>query len=165
MVRQREVRQLESWLAWWVGLTGLYLLFAGTLNAQEIAAGLVAAAIAATGVTAAGRSEEPWAYRWSWLRKLLRLLWEVPRDAVRVSRAAWRAVVLRQPIEGRFEVVPFEPGGDDPHSATRRALVTIGISLPPNSFVIDIDRQHSSILVHKLVPAPPGAGQRDKEWP
>ena len=61
--------------------------------------------------------------------------------------------------------VPFAPGGADPRSAARRALVLAGVTVAPNTLAIRIDSRRSLLQVHRLVPQPHPPGGGDREWP
>lgn len=160
------VRVVGSWFFWWAALFGLYLLFVAKLTAAEALVGSVAAALAATGTMATARAADlHFRPRIRWLRLLLRLPWRVLADCGIVGMALWRQIVQRQNVDGAFRIVPFDSGGDDAVSTARRALVTAGVSLAPNTYVVAVDRQRGVLLVHQLVPSsePPGGG--DREWP
>jgi multisubunit Na+/H+ antiporter MnhE subunit len=78
-----------------------------------------------------------------------------------VLAALWRRAVLGRRVAGRFHVVPLDPGGEDPGSAARRGLLTVGHSLAPNTVVLGIDREQGLVLVHHLVaPAQPEKDER-----
>ena len=160
------VRVIGSWVFWWAILFGLYLLFAAKLAAAEALVGGVAAALAATGTMATARAADlHFRPRIRWLRLIVRIPGRVLADCGIVGLALWRRIVQRQNVDGTFRIVPFDPGSDDAVSVARRALVTGGVSLAPNTYVVAVDRQRSVLLVHQLVPSaePPGGG--DREWP
>jgi hypothetical protein len=64
--------------------------------------------------------------------------------------ALGRTLGRREAIHGVFRTVP-SPTGGDARSAARRALMTMAISLPPNTYAIGADREADTILVHQLV--------------
>ena len=68
------------------------------------------------------------------------------------------------PPAGEYRDITFHPGGDDPVSAARRALVVLGVSLSPNTFVVAVDRERGLLRIHQLVPSAQPSGE-DKEWP
>ena len=53
------------------------------------------------------------------------------------------AAVRRSAAVGAVPDVAFEPGGDDPVSGSRRALVIFGASIAPDSYVVTIDRERT----------------------
>jgi hypothetical protein len=71
-----------------------------------------------------------------------------------LGSALWRKVVRRDAVEGSTVRVPFHHGGDNGRDGARRALVNFAVSLTPNSYVIDIDPEADSLLVHRLVAGP-----------
>lgn len=154
-------------LGWWAGLVALYLLLVDTTETAEVAAALIIAAIATASlllVTALGMAHG--APRLRWLALLARRLpARVVKDCAIVFAALWRRLVLREAVDGAFRVVHFDPGGDDPRSAARRALIVAGISLPPNSYVVSLDAEAGSLLIHYLVPPRRPDDAADREWP
>lgn len=151
---------------WWLGLLLLYLLLAGSVNWQEVVAAVVLAGIAAGAVTATCRTGSlHFQPRLRWLPHFRRLPRQVLVDCLIVGAALARVLFRREKIEGTFRSIPFDPGGEDAESATRRALVTAGACLAPNTYVVAIDAEQGQLLLHQLVPSvqPPGGGNR--EWP
>src|SRR4029453_14856226 len=131
-----------------------------------VAAGLVAAAVAAT---AAEIVRSPDLVRFPldprWLRGLAGLPWQVLRDTWLLTAALWRHCSGR-PVHGSFRVVPFPSEADAARSAARRglaraarpaprrALVTAAASVAPNTVVVGIEGGRGEMLVHQLVPEP-----------
>ena len=161
-----SVGAVRSWFGWWATLLGLYLLLAAKLTGEEILVGAGAAALAATAATVTAKAGNlRFQPRLSWLRRFARLPGLVLVDCAIVGAALWRRVILRRTVEGVFRSVPFDAGGDDAVSAARRALVTAGISLAPNTYLVDMDRERGILLVHQLVPSTETPGKSDREWP
>ncbi len=162
----RGLRIVCSWVAWWLPLLVLYLLLTGKPTWEEASAGLAAAAIATVGAVVAARAAAlEFQPRLRWLVRLGRPFLQMLLDCCLVLGALWPRLVQGKNVEGVFSTIPFDPGGDDPQQAARRALITVGITLAPNTYVIGMDRQQGLILVHQLIPTrqPPGNGNR--EWP
>ena len=134
----------------------LWLAFVDTLawEWEEVAAGLVAAAIAATAAELV-RSQDLVRFHLDprWLRGLAPLPWQVLRDTWLLTVALWRHLT-GHPARGRFRVVPFPSEADDASSAGRRALVTALVSVAPNTVVVGVEGQEGEMLVHQLVPEP-----------
>jgi multisubunit Na+/H+ antiporter MnhE subunit len=151
----RPERSVRIWLAWWVALALVWLLLVDTLEVDELVVGAAAAAIAATVATAVHRRGyirfRPKA---AWLLETPHLIVGVVVDCGLLAHALWRRVVRREPIEGVTLRVPFHHGGDTGHDGARRALVNFAVSLTPNSYVVDIDPEGDSLLVHNLIPVP-----------
>jgi hypothetical protein len=57
----------------------------------------------------------------------------------------------RAKVHGRFRVVPVTLPGDPEEQAAKRALLTIGEGVSPNSYVLAIDNRKNVMLVHELV--------------
>ena len=133
-----------------------WLVLTSTTNPLEMAAGALAAAIAAT-VAELVRLKDLQAIRVRprWLPRAGVLPQLVLGDTWALCRALWRHLFLRRPVKGAFLALPFDPGDeDDPYAAGRRALITAAITVTPNTYVVGIDADRNLILVHQLVPAP-----------
>jgi multisubunit Na+/H+ antiporter MnhE subunit len=147
-------RRARFWIAWYVPMVVLWLAFVDTLAWEEVAAGLVAAAIAATAAELV-RSQGLVRFHPDprWLRSLPQLPWQVLRDTWLLAAALWRHSTGR-PVHGRFRVVPFPSEADDARSAARRAVVTAVCSVAPNTVVVGVEGAEGELLVHQLVPEP-----------
>jgi multisubunit Na+/H+ antiporter MnhE subunit len=146
---------LWTWLAWWAVLAALWLLFVDTLRGDEAVVGAGAAALGATVATAVhSRGYIRFSPRPAWLREVPYLIVAVVVDCGILGRALWRRVVRGQRTRGATFRVPFHHGGDSGRDGARRALVNFGVSLTPNSYVVDIDPEGDSLLVHRLVDMP-----------
>jgi multisubunit Na+/H+ antiporter MnhE subunit len=147
-------KRVGFWVAWYVPLVVLWLAFVDTFARQEVIAGLVAAAVAATAAELV-RSQELVRFRLDprWLRGLPGLPWQVLRDTWLLTVALWRHCT-GHPVRGVFRVVPFPSEADDNRSAARRALVTVLASVAPNTVVVGVEGDEGELLVHQLVPQP-----------
>ena len=147
-------KRVGFWIAWYVPLVVLWLAFVDTFARQEVIAGLVAAAVAATAAELV-RSQELVRFRLDprWLRGLPGLPWQVLRDTWLLTVALWRHCT-GHPVRGVFRVVPFPSEADDNRSAARRALVTVLVSVAPNTVVVGVEGDEGELLVHQLVPQP-----------
>jgi len=136
-------------VAWWCVLFGLWVALVGTKAWLELVAGACAAAIGTASLEVV-RSQGVLAFRFHarWLLEAGRPLARIVPDFVVLTLA----LVRRRP-GGAFRAVPFEPGGDTPLGAGRRAFVTVAGSLAPNTLVVDVDRERNLLLVHELDPA------------
>jgi len=151
-VQNRHRRRPALWFAWWAVLMVVWLLLVDTTDPEELATGAVAAALAATLAAAVHqRGYIRFQPRLRWLRHTPALLWNVVVDCGLLGGALWQRVVLRRPVTGTTMRVPFEYGSDSGRDGARRALVNFAISLTPNSYVIDIDPEAHSLLIHQLV--------------
>jgi multisubunit Na+/H+ antiporter MnhE subunit len=147
-------RRVGFWIAWYVPLVVLWLAFVDTLAAEEVALGLVTAAVAATAAELV-RSQGLVRFHLDprWLRDVHRLPWQVLRDCWLLAAALWRHCTDR-PFRGEFRVVPFPVEADDARSAARRALATALVSVAPNTVVVGVEGGEGGMLVHQLVPEP-----------
>ncbi len=145
----------------------LYLLLAGKASITEFIAG-AAVALAAAAAAFWVRSNAGLSFRfkagWVWIL-LRRLPWRAAADCGWVFLALWRYAVHREGIEGKFRIVPFDPGGEDAASAARRAIVLAAVSLTPNTLSISIDREKRQLLIHQLMETGKEPGGGDREWP
>ena len=141
---------------------GSYLFLAGTIDTAELVAAFVCASAATT--MAAGlafvavrrfRFAPPTGAVWRPIAALLPETFIVGRELVRVALNG----TDRQ--QGDFVRQPFEAAGTDPLSHGRRALVVLGISLAPRSFVLRGERD-DILLLHALPAKPPST---DTAWP
>lgn len=151
----------------WLTLFALYLLFAGQASGAELCAGALAA-IAGALLALYIRRREQRAMRLAapWTRLVGRVAAALGRDTVAVGAALARAASGRS-VRGVMQHQDFEPGGETPEAAGRRALVILAGSVAPNGFVWQAGGAASGggggrLLVHRLVPAPPS---EDKLWP
>lgn len=160
------MRELRYGLGWWLGFVPLYLLFAASLNWQEIVAAVVVSALAALAVTTTRHAGQlHFELRLHWFVHFLHLPGRVLADCGIVAAALARTLLRRERVEGVFRTIPFDPGGDDAESAARRALVLAGACLAPNTYVVAVDEQRKEMRVHQLVPSAQPPGKGDREWP
>jgi multisubunit Na+/H+ antiporter MnhE subunit len=137
------VRKAAAIVLWWAVLFGLWQLYVGQTTEQTTIAGLVAATLA---VGAGALLARLGLYRFGLhprrLRRAARLPWDVVRDFGLVTLALTRG----RPKGAFREVdVPARTAGD-------RALVGLLGSIAPNAYVVDVDRDRGTALVHELDP-------------
>lgn len=148
--------------ALWLLLAGLYALFAGEVSLSEAIAGLLATGIALAYAAFLHRSRSRRiSVRGLPFRVVFAPLGALLPDAWRVGRVLARAV-LRRPAgaAGTLSRPPFREGGREAREAGRRGLVTLGLSLAPNGYVVNIEAD--ALILHRLAPAAPSP---DREWP
>lgn len=134
------------------------MLLVDTREAPQVYAGLVVAAIGATGSELVRRQRVARVrLRLRWLARAYRPLLSVPRDLVRLGSAVavafpnlWFGKAPR-PAAGRFRTIAFA-SGEGPEDRGREALAEIAGSFSPNTFVVGLDRERGLLLVHQLVP-------------
>jgi multisubunit Na+/H+ antiporter MnhE subunit len=158
--RQRGGQQPEptarhraaTWLAWWVLLMSLWVAVDDSLQFDELLAGAGAAALAAFAAEVAShQAANRLEIRVAWLARAFRLPGEVARDTLTVFAALARTVVTRDPPRGGFRELPVRYGDDTPLGVTRRVLLTGAYSLAPNKFVLGLDEERDTMVVHELV--------------
>lgn len=153
---------MAQWLLWTVVLMALWLLLTGTLDPQELVVGAASSGVGAlTAVALVAKRIIRLQIRAAWLLRTPRLVRRVLLDNWTVLELLVRRLLGRADIRGEFRALPFEPGGDDSLSATRRALIASAVSLTPNSYIVGIDQESNLILCHQLVPSKPEAAEKD----
>jgi multisubunit Na+/H+ antiporter MnhE subunit len=146
-------------LAWWGTFVGLWLLLVGEITGSEGLAGMVAAALAATAlqvVRARGPARSlPRPRCWLGVPRLSGL---VLRDSGRLMVELWRSLSARRPARGVFVTMPLRAEDGEGCAAWRAVLIT-ALSLAPNTYVVGVDADAHTALVHRLVlrSAAPGA--------
>jgi hypothetical protein len=137
----------RTWLVWWVVLFWLWLAFAGEWNRIEWVAAAIAATAAATiAEIVRGQHQLRFRFRAAWLRELARVPLQILIDFFLVIAA------LPSRREGVFRARPAEGRGDSALAAGRRAWLTLAATYSPNAYVLDLDAEDGTVLVHDLVP-------------
>jgi hypothetical protein len=146
-------RRVVGWLAWFAVLNVLWLiLIAAWVPAEEIL-GLFAAAVGAIAAEAVREHGfGGFRVRARWLLHVRVLPWRAVRETGVVLAALARQVTRRGSAGGRFRVVPVALPKHPHEEAAKRALLTIGESFAPNSYVVVIDDKSGLMLTHELVP-------------
>jgi len=129
-----------------------WLIFAGAFNIQEgIAAILAGVATATGGYTLRVLT----GHRQIWLARWLRYL---PGIILRGLADCWKLTIMLfrmlsgYPSNSKFQRIPYETGSDDPDDTGRRILTVMGITLQPNSYVADFNKDKNEVLIHQLDP-------------
>jgi multisubunit Na+/H+ antiporter MnhE subunit len=146
-------RRLRFWLAWWLALTGLWMLLVFTVSVAELVFGAFAGALGATAATLVGTQEDLRAVlKLRWLRRVLGLPRAVVVECVRLVPVVARALVRREPVSGGFRTVEFAGARTRSAEATgRRAMAKWLGSVSPNAIVIGFAEDDDVVLVHQLV--------------
>ncbi|HEY2800289.1 MAG TPA: hypothetical protein VGI85_06825 [Chthoniobacterales bacterium] len=148
----------------WIAFFALYLMCAAQLSSAELCLGAIVAATA-TAFLLVVRHHSSHHFRMNarWLGRLRAVPLQMLIDGMIVFRAILRRPALARG-SGRFQAREFHAGNEHPAARTRRALVTIGISCAPNTFVLGTTETEEQLLVHQLAPKPPEK-PGDPEWP
>jgi hypothetical protein len=143
----------RAWLIWFVLLYALYLLLADNPVLPELATGVVAAAIGATGAVVV-RAQRP-----RLLRPRPRMLegaWKpllgIFGDLLPLTRVLIERGILRRRTESRLEETPFSALSDSGEDAAERALAEALGSLAPNTIVVGLDHERGVLVTHRLRP-------------
>jgi multisubunit Na+/H+ antiporter MnhE subunit len=139
---------------WFIVSFALWLWFVDSLALPEAWVGLAVAALATTLALVV------WLYspvrfrpRVRWARWLRGVPLGVLRDSGVLGLALWRRLARGERPRSAFRLVPFpDAGDDDPESVTWRAFVIAATSITPNTYVIGVDCERKTVLVHQLVP-------------
>jgi hypothetical protein len=147
-------RSALPWLLWFVAVFWLWLLLVGEWDRIELIAAACAAAVTAT-------IAEP-------LRRSARVHLGVSVDVVRRSALVFpmvfvdfallvavlaRSLAARSVVRGRYVRRSFDPGPKTtPRGAARRAWTVLLAGYSPNAYVVDVDVEGGTVLVHDLVP-------------
>jgi hypothetical protein len=149
----RAFRHLPPWLAFWVASFWLWMLLVGEWNRIELVAAACAATATATfaeraRVVAARRARVPLAR----VPTLGTALVMVFVDFGIVVAALARSLGRREIVRGRFVVHELrELRGDAPRTAGNRAWTTYVATISPNAYVVDVDDDSGTVLLHDLV--------------
>lgn len=152
-------------LAAWAALALLHLAFAGRLGWEDLVVAMLSAGAAVLLLRwvdhASGRR-----FRHHPERLLLagRIARHIARDCIVVGRTLFSSLRRRHSIDGVFREFPWTPPDDPREAASLRALIAIGISTAPNSYVVDVAHgPKGQVIMHHLVP-PSGAEEQDQIW-
>ena len=146
--------RLGAWILWWLGLFWLWLLLTGDWNRIEVIGAACGAAVAATVaeiVRAAARASL--GVPLGPLRALPGALAVVPVDFGILVWALVRSLVRRRVVRGAFVTRPIEAGPKTtPAGRALRAWTVFVAGFSPNAYVIEIDPDAETVLLHDLVP-------------
>lgn len=128
----------------------LWLLLVDNFKHGDVLLGAAAALVSAAAATLAeaaifGR----FAPHLTEIAQSWRIPWYVIEETS-VIFAVLARTALGKPPPSLLRSVRFDPGGDDAHSAGRRALAVALSTAPPNFVGIGIDRQHRKLIFHQL---------------
>ena len=135
-------------------LLGMWIVLAGQPDAQDLAAGSVAAVLAVgVGYLVSERGKMVPSVRAADLRTLAAVPWQVVVETGQVFALAARKASGRPAAPGALRTVPLDTGPDVRGwpAARREAVLTALLSAAPNTVVVDIDMEAGTALVHQLI--------------
>jgi hypothetical protein len=148
----RRVKHVLAWVAWWLPFFWLWMLLAGEWNRQEWVAAASAATIAAT-LAELSRVRTGFGARVpaGAVADVPQALAMVVVDFGIVVWALLTSIARRRVVRG--ELVSRELADRSrAHGVGPRAWTALAASYSPNAYVIDIDPETRSVLLHDLVP-------------
>jgi multisubunit Na+/H+ antiporter MnhE subunit len=141
-----------AWLAWWVLLMSFWVILDDSIATDELLAGAGAAALAALlAELVTYQAGDRVRIRARWLGRVVELPGQVAGDTVIVFAALWRRLAHGEQPPSGFRVLPVRYGDDSAEGKTRRALLVGGESIAPNTFVLGIDKNTDTMVIHQLV--------------
>jgi multisubunit Na+/H+ antiporter MnhE subunit len=151
-------RRLFAWCLRWLLLALLWLALTDSRALPELIAAAVAGALGATLASLIVRPGPPRTLRMTARlasigpRRLGRPLARLLLDNGVLGKALWRRLVERQPVEGTLRSAHLSSEAALRSAAGRVATEAWG-SLTPNRYVIGVDEEAGTILVHELMPS------------
>ena len=147
-------RHVRAWLLWWLGCFGLWLALVADWSRVNALAGACAAAVAAT-VAEYARAAARQDVRVS--GTTLRAAGGVPVAVVVdfgiLMLALVRSASRRQVARGEYVSREIDPGPKTtPAGRARRAWLALLSGYSPNSYLVDVDPETGTALLHDLVP-------------
>jgi multisubunit Na+/H+ antiporter MnhE subunit len=144
-------------LVWWVVAIGVWLTSLSAYSRQDlivaVGCGLPCAVMAVLARRAVRLRMRPPADAVRWLTALPPA---VAGDTVRVLALPWRP--SRRSTAGEFRTVDLRARGRTPAASGRRAVATVLLSSTPGSYVVDVDPDTGTALIHAV--GPPSAIER-----
>jgi multisubunit Na+/H+ antiporter MnhE subunit len=150
MPDQTKLRRVTSILLLWGAFLGIYLIYAGSLSAAELAAGsAVAAFVAFLFLRLRKCFRSTYRFRCSWLPSLLRIFPAVFTESWQLYVCLAKRTVGKE-VHGRFLEHRYVVDPADPHSSARFAFMTFGVCVTPNSYLVRVDRSKGNATVRQL---------------
>lgn len=154
--RQQEhvpaARRIGGWVIWWTLLMALWVWVDDSIDLAELLGGAAVAAMGASFVELVShQSATRFRARFEWLSHLVAVPAGLVKDTLLALRVLWRRLVRGEQPRSGYRVVPKVYGDESPEGLTRRALLTGGRSITPNTFVVGLDRDTDLMVIHQLV--------------
>jgi multisubunit Na+/H+ antiporter MnhE subunit len=138
-------------LVWWVATTGVWIVSLSAYASQDLIAALacglpcaILAVLARRAVRLAARPPG------ELLRWLAALPWSIAVDTARVLALPWRPKA--RSTAGEFRRMPIGPPGTSAAAVGRRSAAALLMSSTPGAYVVDVDPDTGTALVHAVGP-------------
>jgi hypothetical protein len=157
-MRRAAGGRLAIWGARWLALALLWLALADSRARPELIAAAVAALIGAAFAALISRPGRPRTLsaiaRLAGLgpRRLGRPLIRLVLDNGPLAAGLWHRIARRERVTGRLLTAPL-PRDSALESAAGRVAIEAWGSLTPNRYVIGVDEEAGTVLVHELAPS------------
>lgn len=148
--KRRSTRDvILFFLAEWALMFGLWLLLVDNFKRGEMLLGVAMALVAAL-AAAVVKAENfaRFAPHVGELTQTWRIPWYLVEGTWQIFGVLARHLFTRPP--SLIASMRFDPGGDDAHSAARRALAVALMTVPPNTVVVGIDRKKQRLILHEF---------------
>lgn len=145
------ITRLREGSVWFVLLAGFYFALVTEHDWPEVVTGAFAGAVGAAVAVASGTAERGrYRPRWRWLRWLVPLPLQVCGDTGRLAVLLVHRVLGRAVGPGTMRELRLEQPEDRARASALRALGGWTLSYAPGSYVVDIDADTGTVLVHDL---------------
>jgi multisubunit Na+/H+ antiporter MnhE subunit len=145
------VRLVGELLVWWGVTTGVWIVSLSAYASQDLiaalACGLPCAVMAVLARRAVRLAARPPA---GMLRWLAALPWSIAVDTVRVLALPWRPG--SRSSAGEFRRMSLGPPGQSASAVGRRTAAALLMSATPGAYVVDVDPDSGTALVHAVGP-------------
>lgn len=147
------MKHVVAWVAWWLALFWLWMLLVGEWNRVGWVAAATAAAIGATlGELARSRTGFAAPLPSRAIVDVPQALGMVVVDFGILVRVLVVSVARRRVVRGKFVSRELEGGSHAARGVGARAWTALAASYSPNAYVVDIEPESGTVLLHDLVP-------------
>jgi multisubunit Na+/H+ antiporter MnhE subunit len=136
-------------LVWCCLTTGIWMASLSAFSGQDLVVALGCGCLCAVAAVLARRAARldarpPVAM----LRWLAALPWSIASDTARVLVLPWRP--RARASAGEFRRMRIGPPGEAPRAVGRRAMAAVFLSATPGAYVVDVDPDSGTALVHAV---------------
>jgi len=157
--QQERTTELVFWIGDWAVLMAFWIALTGGFRWPELLIGAGAALVGSiVSVATEAVTVTHFLPHWRYLWRSRSVIWQIPLGAIWVLGALFRK---GRRARGEMGVLPFDPGGEDAESETRRAVAEAFPTMGPASVVIGVDHDKRVVIYHLLgSSSPPPTLQR-----